>query len=598
MNNKLISFKGMRVFAFLFLLIGIYSCSNLQTNNVKESNYTQLEEFYKRNLELSIMYFDSLLMSRDIGQSKEFFLKSRNAFKMIEPILAAIDKNNYKSINAPNILQVHEEDATDIKINQPFGYQVIEENLFTISVDTSVVHETTRRTRNRLSLIYHNTRLKLEKRHILRLLRDEIIRIATTGITGFDSPVLARSLEESKISYQSMITISTIFRSNFMKPQLYQKWMQSLAASRDVLIGDFETFDRYGFIQNHTQNQIALWQELVKDWDVDLQLEFAISNDAISLFSSKTFAINYFSPYVRDTLLEQKGELGKSLFNDPGLSSSGTMSCSTCHINENAFTENRSIAKNQKRNTPTLLYVGYQKGFFYDKRVGNIEGQITHVIHNETEFDMDMDSILTYVSSKNSYVNSFSSYYKEGITSENIRNAIASYIRKLASFDSKFDQNMNQKRNDLTEEEIEGFNLFMGIAACATCHFPPLFNGTVPPDYKDSELENLGVPETKEGLALDDDLGRYDLFHTAERKHFFKTPTIRNIELTAPYMHNGVYNSLEEVMEFYNNGGGLGLGLENKYQTLPPDSLNLSQNEIKAIISFMKTLTDSEFEIN
>jgi len=146
---------------------------------------------------------------------------------------------------------------------------------------------------------------------------------------------------------------------------------------------------------------------------------------------------------------------------------------------------------------------------------------------------------------------------------------------------------------------IDGFNLFMGKAGCATCHFPPTFSGLVPPLFYESESEVLGVPAENVGVdaILDDDMGRY---HNGRSKEFFenyknsfKTVTLRNIALTAPYMHNGVFNTLEEVMEFYNNGGGAGMGIEVPNQTLPADSLHLTQYEQTAIITFMEALTDT-----
>ena len=134
----------------------------------------------------------------------------------------------------------------------------------------------------------------------------------------------------------------------------------------------------------------------------------------------------------------------------------------------------------------------------------------------------------------------------------------------------------------------------MGKAKCATCHFAPVFNGTVPPNFTETEFELLGVPKSNKLPAMvDTDLGRFDVFKTPERKHFFKTPTVRNISKTAPYMHNGVYYDLEEVMDFYNNGGGSGLGLEFEYQTLRSDSLKLKNSEIKDIIAFMNSLEDN-----
>jgi cytochrome c peroxidase len=114
----------------------------------------------------------------------------------------------------------------------------------------------------------------------------------------------------------------------------------------------------------------------------------------------------------------------------------------------------------------------------------------------------------------------------------------------------------------------------------------------------ETEMEHIGVPQiaTTENATIDPDLGRFELFKTDNRKHFFKTPSIRNIALTAPYMHNGAYKTLEEVIEFYNLGGGYGIGItDQEFQTLPPDSLHLTTPEKTDLINFMKTLTDEAF---
>lgn len=133
----------------------------------------------------------------------------------------------------------------------------------------------------------------------------------------------------------------------------------------------------------------------------------------------------------------------------------------------------------------------------------------------------------------------------------------------------------------------------MGKALCATCHFMPLTNGSVPPFFIEKEKEVIGVPKESNNKELDTDTGFYWVYNENLHKGMFKTPTIRNIELTAPYMHNGVYNTLEEVKNFYNKGGGSGLGFNVPHQTLPFDHLNLSEQEIQDIITFMKTLTDA-----
>ena len=231
-----------------------------------------------------------------------------------------------------------------------------------------------------------------------------------------------------------------------------------------------------------------------------------------------------------------------------------------------------------------------------DARTGSLEGQIVGVADNHNEFNLPMDSIVNRVKKNPKYKLLLASLYGSKKLDFNIRHAIASYIRKLSPFNSKFDNNINKKENTLTNQEKKGFNLFMGKAVCATCHFPPVFNGTVPPNFMDTELELIGVPEKNDTInaVISTDPGRYNIFHTKERKGFFKTPTVRNIAKTAPYMHNGVYKNLEAVLDFYNRGGGKGIGIYEEYQTLPFDELNLTKEEQNMIISFMKTLTDQQ----
>ena len=158
---------------------------------------------------------------------------------------------------------------------------------------------------------------------------------------------------------------------------------------------------------------------------------------------------------------------------------------------------------------------------------------------------------------------------------------------------------MRNENHEYPAAAKNGFNLFMGKAACGTCHFPPVFNGTVPPYYIESESEVLGITNGLDTLSptLDTDLGRYDnnkqWEHLPHFKNSFKTPGLRNIALTAPYMHNGSFESLEEVMEFYNRGGGAGMGLDIDHQTLSADPLQLTQKERNDIIAFLHTLTDT-----
>jgi cytochrome c peroxidase len=131
----------------------------------------------------------------------------------------------------------------------------------------------------------------------------------------------------------------------------------------------------------------------------------------------------------------------------------------------------------------------------------------------------------------------------------------------------------------------------MGKAQCGTCHYVPEFNGVAPP-YITSEFEVLGVPQDKSFSRLSDDSGRYGVVHSFETLHAFRTGSIRNAAFTKPYMHNGVFNSLDEVIDFYNNGGGVGNKLKVANQTLSPDSLKLTITEKKELISFIHSLNE------
>lgn len=586
-------------FALLILLLALANCEtkNKSQASTKPSYFGKMQQIYTQDMAQCIAYLDSLQQAQSKTVLKKYYLQSRKFFKCLEPVLAFTDVENYKFLNQPNILKVEEEDATDIKIKKPAGFQVLEEQVFADNIDIKAVHQNASLTSNRLKLIKKNTQLSTYKTyHFLWLLRDAIARIALTGTTGFDSPVLENSLAESQIVYQKLKQYLQIFEDEFTQQGLFNQWNQAFDHSIATLTGDFNAFDRYKFIQQHTHPQLTLWKRTVAQWKVEFPFTLAINHDAKSLFSKNTFNLDYFTDQKPGKNTQRRVALGKRLFNEAQLSSNKTMSCASCHQKKLAFSDGLVKPVGQTRNSPTLLYAALQKKFFYDGRAGSLEGQIVSVVQNTTEFHTDLKTITQFINNTPSYKKQFDDLYTRGVNEMNIRHAIASYIRSLAPFNSKFDRNINQQENTLTTQEILGFNLFMGKAKCATCHFPPTFNGTVPPHFKETELEMLGIPQYPDTAqaTIDPDLGRYHLFKTQERKFFFKTPTIRNVMLTAPYMHNGVYKTLEEVVDFYNRGGGDGIGISQPLQTLPPDHLNLSSREQQALIAFMKSLTDEQ----
>jgi cytochrome c peroxidase len=298
--------------------------------------------------------------------------------------------------------------------------------------------------------------------------------------------------------------------------------------------------------------------------------------------------------------------LGERLFNDPTLSGPGTRSCATCHNASMAFTDGRSRAavlsthaQLTARNTPTLINAAYQPQLFFDERVSSLEDQAGAVLANPAEMassaDIAAQRLATRADMREAFARVFPNSPGGSLTPRTVRFALAAYVRSLAAFNSRFDRAARGDTTALTAQERHGFNLFMGKARCGTCHFAPLFNGTSPPAFTSSEVEIIGVPThpVTHHATLDPDIGRAGFDRIDRHKYAFKVPTLRNIALTAPYMHNGVYQTLDQVLDFYNRGGGAGIGISLPTQTLSARPLHLTKTEEADVIAFLKALTDT-----
>lgn len=576
--------------------------------NKPENFHVQLETQVTSKLNQIVQGLSEMSQNESMSQEelKDTFIQARNQFKSIELVIAFYDRNNYKSLMAPNLLRVEEEDKTNVRTNAPTGFQVIEESIVSEQIDRTQIKNDLGWLIARLSLIKNNFQLKkVAPYHVMWMIREALIRVSFTGISGFDSPALDQAYPETIIVLKSIKQlVNSYVNTQTMNPsvkRLNESIELAIEFVQNQILKTSDEFDAYHFFKNHTQKIFFNMALVSKSWEVQYPFELALKNDASSLFSKNTFNLSFFSDEHHQEIDTNTIILGKMLFNNPQLSQAGTMSCASCHLESHAFASPQKTDFNVLRNSPTLKYSSLQKALFFDKRAGSLEGQILGVVHNDHEFASSMDEIVLRLSKDSIIVKKFNETFEKGLTDYNVRKSIANYIRTLNTFDSKLDRAMNLKSVDLDQDEIAGMNLFMGKAQCATCHFPPIFNGTLPPNYVETEIENLGVPSVShkkieakiEDRKLDADPGRFHVFQTESRRGFFKTPTLRNVELTAPYMHNGEYETLEEVMDLYNVGGGEGLGIENPYQTLPPDSLGLSELEVNQIIRFMGTLTDS-----
>ncbi|MBP6385268.1 MAG: methylamine utilization protein [Pseudarcicella sp.] len=579
----------------------MWDCNQSKNKNTSSAFNETIKKQYNSDLDDLIIKVNQMKLSKSVIESKKSFFEARLAFKKLEPILPSYKPSLYRSLNQPNLITVHE-DNNAFKNELPHGFQVLEELLWGENIDQKQVKIEIQLLSNALKLDKANVDFSYFKEyHFLWAVRQQLLRVVSLGISGFDSPIAKHSIPETKAVFESMKNYFVLNEKLFKNAEIHKKWIDLLEKNIVYLSvnKDFNAFDRYNYIKNNIHPFLPIWIATVKDWEVSFPFETELKYDATTFFSDKTFNLDYFSPVYSRNLSKELKPLGKTLFNDPTLSRNSIFSCASCHQEKKYFTDGLiKSASNSggtlSRNTPTLLYSGLQKAQFYDARADFIENQIMEVANNPKEFHTNAETMVKNIKKNKSYIKQFELQFKDGLTPRNLTVAIASYVRSLQPFNSKFDRNINQQENTLTSDEINGFNIFMGKAKCGTCHFAPIFNGTSPPEYLHNDLEVIGVP-VKPQLSkakIDEDKGRFLIFDAPWRKHAFKTSNVRNIEKTAPYFHNGAYKTLEEVIEFYNQGGGNGIGLSLENQSLPNEKLLLTKKEKQDIVLFLKTLTD------
>ena len=583
----------------LLVLIVLVSCQNAiprheKVNNIFKSDILKVID--------EVSKLENLIkLNTSTVQLQKQFLKAHSSYKQLETISEYYFPAVSKAINGPALAEFEENDG---KTLPPEGFQVIEEFIFPTYNPKSkaeFLKEMGILSANLKRLDKVSQTNEFTDSHVFDAMRLEVFRIITLGITGFDSPIAQKSIPEAASALESIEKYYKIYTDN-SADESFQKVLKTIKKGKEYLKKNtnFNAFDRAFFIREIANPlSIGLYKT-----QVSLKIPFiketrGLKTTAQTLFDKNAFDAEAFSAFPDYETTPEKIELGKLLFNDPVLSGDNSRSCASCHHSDKAFTDGleKSISLDGKslvkRNTPTLTHIAFQRVFFYDSRVNYLEDQAVAVITNENEMHGSLAKSVVALKKDASYVAKFEKAFpKKEIDEFGIKNALASYIRSLSTYDSKFDGFMRgEKKFDL--DEIAGFNLFTGKAKCATCHFIPLTNGTVPPSFMKSESEVLGVPDKHK--KLDADLGKFELTKAEIHRNSFKTPTIRNVELTAPYMHNGVFKTLEEVIDFYNDGGGNGLGFNLQNQTLPEDKLKLTELEKKQLIAFMKTLTDKKY---
>lgn len=277
---------------------------------------------------------------------------------------------------------------------------------------------------------------------------------------------------------------------------------------------------------------------------------------------------------------KDKEELGKWLYFDPRLSGSNWISCATCHNPGLGWSDGlpRALGNGQNelgRHSPTVINSGYFELQFWDGRAKSLEEQALGPIGAKGEMNQDMDALIKELKALPGYVKKFEQVFgKSGITPQNIGKAIATFERSVVSKNSAYDRYWAGNKSAMSASAVNGMNLFFGKAKCSICH-----NG---PAFTDSKFHNIGV---KQHGPLKQDPGRYNVTHEDFDQGAFKTPGLRSISLTAPYMHDGSETTLEGVIGFYDRGGDVE---KNRSPFITP--LGLSAQEKKDLVKFLKAL--------
>lgn len=318
---------------------------------------------------------------------------------------------------------------------------------------------------------------------------------------------------------------------------------------------------------------------------------------------------------VGNLITTEKVALGQALFFDKRISADGSISCAACHDPAAAFTSKEAVAigmNGQKgtRNAPTILNAMFSESYFWDGRARSLEEQVKQPLLNSVEMGMQNEAALTErVSSIDEYRRRFRRVFpREGITLETIARAIAAYERTLLSRDSPFDRFLQGEQSAMTVNQQNGWKLFRGKAKCIECHT----HSASTPFFTDFKFYNTGVMAQGQGfesIAFREvstktesaaagalahtpefsELGRFLVTRQPKDIGAFKTPTLRDIELTGPYMHNGSIKTILEVIRFYNQGG-----VKNPYLNEKMQPLDLTDAEISNLVEFLRALTSDD----
>jgi cytochrome c peroxidase len=288
-------------------------------------------------------------------------------------------------------------------------------------------------------------------------------------------------------------------------------------------------------------------------------------------------------------VIKTKAQLGEKLFNEKILSIDSTISCASCHKPAFAFADTTTLSLGvhntlTTRNTPSVLNMLNRSVFFYDGRANTLEQQALMPIEHKDEMGLPITAAIERLNKNIYYKNLFLKIFKQKPNANNLGKAISAYERTLETIDSKFDDWTNEDTTKWTKSEERGRQLFIGEKAkCFNCHSTE--------DFTNDDFKNIGIYNNKNFA----DKGRYNITKKETDIGKFKTPGLRNVAVTAPYMHNGHFKTLEEVVDYYNEpqkyiANSINIDADLK------SPLGLTNQEKSDLVAFLKTLTDKKYK--
>ncbi len=290
--------------------------------------------------------------------------------------------------------------------------------------------------------------------------------------------------------------------------------------------------------------------------------------------------------FKNNPLTEEGFQLGRHLFYDPILSKDNTISCASCHLQATGFTHvdhdlSHGIGgKIGTRNSLTIQNLAWSKNFMWDGGINHLDVQAIAPITSEVEMNETLENVVLKLQNSDKYVSLFEKAFgTKKITGQLTLKAISQFVVSLTTSNSKYDR-VSRKQEKFTEIEEKGYKLFQ--KHCASCHIEPLLTN--------DSFKNNGLPIDEELK----DIGRMKITQNSKDSLHFKVPTLRNIEFTYPYMHDGRFKTLTEVVKHYNSGIQKSTTLSKELKK----PMNLSDNERTELVAFLKTLTDKTFLFN